>query len=484
MNLSPKAALFGEGKKDEAEKKAAARAAFYLKKVKNLQAKADAAEAARWQARYEANDFRKSTEESLAKMESEINSLLAKKNTAEERLFRFEQEALELKGMAEEKKAALSDFRNLLSVKCEGLRERLDDDFPYDLTGRIQALNRVSGAAATGRDLALVLRQALEYRAGQLSLSETVSLEDVQVADSANTEPAYLLRLGTVFLGKASKVSDRAGLFLNTGRLTAGRYQYFDALPAGVQAAVAKGIRAFAKGGADVVMLPMDLLQSPAILKEYSGRDTGTLGSRLVRLFKSGGIMMIPLFLLMIWALVIIVERFIALRKRRANAERLMDAVMPQIASGDLNQTNQIIADSDTALGRILKAVLFSAREYYNRDAAERALAEAMLQETPELEKRLSTLAVIGGAAPLLGLLGTVTGMIQLFEVITVYGTNDPKLLAGGISEALVTTETGLIIAVPIMLIHNYFSNLLGRIRVDLERYSLKILNAIWPKEG
>ena len=157
---------------------------------------------------------------------------------------------------------------------------------------------------------------------------------------------------------------------------------------------------------------------------------------------------------------------------------------MPQITSGDLNQTNRIIAESDTAMGRILKAVLFSAREHYNRDAAERALAEAMLQETPELEKRLSTLAVIGGAAPLLGLLGTVTGMIQLFEVITVYGTNDPKLLAGGISEALITTETGLMIAVPIMLIHNYFSSLLRRIMVDLERYSLKILNAIWPKEA
>ena len=82
--------------------------------------------------------------------------------------------------------------------------------------------------------------------------------------------------------------------------------------------------------------------------------------------------------------------------------------------------------------------------------------------------------------APLLGLLGTVMGMIQLFQVITMHGTSDPKLLAGGISVALVTTEAGLIVAIPLQLLHTFLANRVDGIRARMEKAGLAILNSRW----
>ena len=118
----------------------------------------------------------------------------------------------------------------------------------------------------------------------------------------------------------------------------------------------------------------------------------------------------------------------------------------------------------------------------WNRSSAEKAVREIIIDEVPQLNKHLNTLAVIAGAAPLLGLLGTVTGMINLFKVITNYGTGDPKILAGGISEALVTTEVGLIIAIPVLLVHNYIRNRTNDIQAETEKHAIRILNHLWPE--
>ncbi len=90
---------------------------------------------------------------------------------------------------------------------------------------------------------------------------------------------------------------------------------------------------------------------------------------------------------------------------------------------------------------------------------------------------------MFAAVAPLLGLLGTVMGMIELFDVITMHGTSDPKLLAGGISIALVTTETGLIVAIPLQLIHTFLVNRSESLRGRMEKAGLAVLNALWIKE-
>jgi biopolymer transport protein ExbB len=117
-----------------------------------------------------------------------------------------------------------------------------------------------------------------------------------------------------------------------------------------------------------------------------------------------------------------------------------------------------------------------------DRASMEKNLRELLIGELPRMGSHLNTLAVIAGAAPLLGLLGTISGMINLFGAVTHYGTGDPKFLAGGISEALITAKTGLGIAIPALFIHNYLRNKRDRLQADIEQYALRILNRLWPR--
>ena len=118
-----------------------------------------------------------------------------------------------------------------------------------------------------------------------------------------------------------------------------------------------------------------------------------------------------------------------------------------------------------------------------DRGQAEDAVEEVLARENPKFERHLSTISTLGGAAPLLGLLGTVLGMIQLFDVITRYGTSDPKLLAGGIAVALVTTQMGLMVAIPVMLLHNALANRADLLSARTEEAAIAALNARFGSE-
>jgi biopolymer transport protein ExbB len=96
----------------------------------------------------------------------------------------------------------------------------------------------------------------------------------------------------------------------------------------------------------------------------------------------------------------------------------------------------------------------------------------------------MALLAVLGAVAPLLGLLGTVTGMIETFRIITVHGTGDPKLMSGGISEALVTTELGLAVAIPVMLLHTVLSRRVDHVIGDMEKQAVHMTNILLAEEG
>ena len=116
-------------------------------------------------------------------------------------------------------------------------------------------------------------------------------------------------------------------------------------------------------------------------------------------------------------------------------------------------------------------------------EVTRKALREHLLREGPVLERHLDTLAVLAGASPLLGLLGTVSGMIRMFEAITRFGTGDPGLLAGGISEALITTQVGLAIAIPLLLVHNHLRNRANHLLGDMDLCAVTFVNRLWPRE-
>jgi biopolymer transport protein ExbB len=129
---------------------------------------------------------------------------------------------------------------------------------------------------------------------------------------------------------------------------------------------------------------------------------------------------------------------------------------------------------SNNALGRVLAVA--ETHKSADTDTLELKLSEAIFKETPALNRALLFIKIISVVAPLMGLLGTVTGMIQTFQAITLYGTGDPKLMAGGISQALVTTVLGLTVAIPMVLLHTLVSGRSKRIVQVLQEQSAGII--------
>ena len=138
------------------------------------------------------------------------------------------------------------------------------------------------------------------------------------------------------------------------------------------------------------------------------------------------------------------------------------------------NQANSKVADSRNPLGRVLKV----GKDNFDKDidTLELKLAEAIMAERPAIERGIGAVRIISVVAPLAGLLGTVTGMIVTFQMITLYGTGDPKLMAGGISQALVTTVLGLLVAIPTTLLHSFTASSARGIISTLEEQSTGIL--------
>ncbi len=175
------------------------------------------------------------------------------------------------------------------------------------------------------------------------------------------------------------------------------------------------------------------------------------------------------------FALLLMGLRAALLLAARSPVERLISRVEPLVLSKRYRAAAAACAETRGAGARVMEAL---ARHLAaDRDDLERVFAERMLREEGRIDRFGSALMVIAAVAPLLGLLGTVTGMISTFDVITEFGTGNPKLLSGGISEALITTELGLIVAIPTLLIGNLLGGWAAGLKSEVEQGALRLVN-------
>lgn len=197
----------------------------------------------------------------------------------------------------------------------------------------------------------------------------------------------------------------------------------------------------------------------------------------MIELIKSGGWLMLPIILCSIAAMAIIGERFWSLRKKKI----LPPELMPQIwkLHRDRKLDNNAIRSLrlSSPLGAVLAAGL--ANSAHGREMMRVSIEEVGRQVVHELERFLNTLGTIASIAPLLGLLGTVVGMIKVFSAIMIHGVGDPGILAGGISEALITTAAGLTVAIPSLIFHRYFERLVEEYVLNMEEEALRLIDII-----
>jgi len=186
---------------------------------------------------------------------------------------------------------------------------------------------------------------------------------------------------------------------------------------------------------------------------------------------------MLPLILCSIMAMAIIAERFWSLQKNKVLPPELVSQVWRIARDNKLDDTILRRLKNSSSLGFILAAGL--ANSHHGRDVMKECVEEAGRQVVHELERFLNTLGTIASISPLLGLLGTVVGMIQAFSAIVEQGIGDPTILASGISVALITTATGLTVAIPSLIFHRYFERLVDEYVVNMEAEALKLIDIL-----
>jgi biopolymer transport protein ExbB len=173
--------------------------------------------------------------------------------------------------------------------------------------------------------------------------------------------------------------------------------------------------------------------------------------------------------------LLLLAVRALFLSGAGTNVKEITDIVTHKLESGDSESAYESIKDFKGSTARVIRATLRNIKR--DREHIEDIVMENILNESSALDRFGNFILVIAAVAPLLGLLGTVTGMIATFDIITVHGTGDPKLLSGGISEALVTTMLGLVVAIPLLLLGNLLSGWANSIKDSMEQSALKVVN-------
>lgn len=197
----------------------------------------------------------------------------------------------------------------------------------------------------------------------------------------------------------------------------------------------------------------------------------------MLEIVKSGGWLMIPIILCSIVAVAIIGERVWALQKNRICPKHLLAQIWTWIKNNELDTSKIKQLQSGSPLGRILAAGLLN--RHHDRASMKEAIEETGRQVVVEMERFLNTLGTISLITPLLGLLGTVIGMIKVFTAITVQGVGDASQLSGGISEALITTAAGLTVAIPALMCYRYFERKVDELVISMEQESLKLVEVL-----
>jgi biopolymer transport protein ExbB len=197
----------------------------------------------------------------------------------------------------------------------------------------------------------------------------------------------------------------------------------------------------------------------------------------VLELVKAGGWPMIPLLLLAVLALAIVVERFWSLRRKEILPPGLGDEVRRWAAGGQLDPAHVESLRRNSPLGALLATALDMRNR--SRDAMRERIEDTGRFLVHRMEKFLNSLGTIAAAGPLLGLFGTVVGMIQMFLGILDHGVGDVNQLAGGIGKALVCTATGMIVAIPSLFFHRYFRGRIAGYIIEMEQEAGKLVDVL-----
>lgn len=445
--------------------------------------KLETLESKRWDKRYRQSEKVKGIEAQNKELESQYSRKADAVGRIKEQQIAAKNAANDAKDLAEEASNRQKALNAQVSTLVDESAKELSGDFPIQLSERVLSLSEASKLAEKNESAATVQSLDLLFSDWKGRLSQTQKIE--MGASSVTTESgvqygANRLQIGTEWTADLDRQSKQYQVLFRSGALQGQKYVWKSELSPEMASALTSGLNS--TSSQEVIYLPVDVLQSGAVLKSIKNNGEETVSEFLKSWFKQGGIVMYPLVFIALMALVFAFERLLMYISYGIKLKALKKKVFPLIRKREWAAAEGAAAQSSGEVARFLERLLGNR----NRDRvwAEKQGRQLLIQENPKLEKRLNFISVLGATAPLLGLLGTVSGMINLFKVITQAGTNDARTLAGGISEALVTTESGLIVAIPILLIHGFLSERLDSLDAKLNETVLETVNRAWDEEA
>jgi biopolymer transport protein ExbB/TolQ len=206
--------------------------------------------------------------------------------------------------------------------------------------------------------------------------------------------------------------------------------------------------------------------------------------STLIRFFQSGGAFMYPILVVLVLGLAIAIERFIYLKRAHGESRNLWARLLPLVNAGKYDEAEQLASSSTTAIGRVLGYGIARSRGTTQREDVELAMEESLMEVTPQLERRTHYLATFANVATLLGLLGTIIGLIHGFAAVSdINPSQKQDQLSASVSVAMNCTAFGLMTAIPFLLIHAWLVSMTDELVDNLEMASVKFLNSLGLKK-
>lgn len=396
-------------------------------------------------------EFRQKRDQQASLLASARNELAALERKARQVQSTFDANQGQIDSLTEELKAAQGDFGEVFGLarsKAGEFKATLDSSLiTSQYPNRTEVLGRVSESKAlpSTDDLNAIWQSML----GEIRAQRQVTQYQARVANQNDGAEQAVMRVGpfAVFTADGSSFLEYVPAE-ETGDIT---LVNLPKPPSGDIQSAAKDVAGASAG--NMVYAPVDPTRG-ALLKSFERFPT--MSERLAQ----GGVIGAIVFYVItlgggLFGLILLVRLFLT-----------SSAVRAQKRKAQPSKSNP--------LGRIMMA--YEGAKDRDTETVELKLDEAILQESPKLEFGLNPLKLLAGIAPLMGLLGTVTGMIKTFQAMMIYGTGDPQLMAGGISEALVTTMLGLIGAIPLLILHSFCSSMARSVQGTLEEQSAGIV--------
>lgn len=434
----------------------------------------------RWSARQKHVSKKEDNKENSDNLQQQIERFYSDVARAREELLARQNVLEREKEILQQKELEGTFFSQAVNGKREQESAANLTSFPINQDTRMADLEQIDRTLAGNKYAAQKFKELISFKLKTFSESSELGItRRTFVLNEGEPVTAQVLRIGHAMAYAMTPDGDIYFLG-SSGRLGKNTFEWSKITNLEMANSLAQSFPGWIKDRNISGDLPVDILQNK-FSSTLVGGERRTWKTAVKEFFEAGGPILFPLAFIVVWALLVIINRIIIYSIKHSRGYRFINDAVTLLSNGEKEKAQSLATKRKGIHARILENCLKNTG--WKRGTAEKSIKEMLLTEVPQLDKHLNTLAVLAAAAPLLGLLGTVTGMIRMFEAITKFGTGDPKLLAGGISEALITTEVGLSIAIPLLLIHNFLRNRRNKIQANMERYAMQILNRIWPED-